>query len=297
MKKRIRENRPDKIFNVFNYTLLSIAVVFLGYPLVYILSASLSEPSAIFNGQVWLWPVNPTFKLYKTVFSQSDVWLGYRNSIIYTIFGICTSILLSIMAAYPLSRKDFAGKKIIAGILTFTILFHAGLVPTFLVIRQLNLINKFWVMLFPGLYPLSVMYVFIMKTFFQTTIPDELEESAVIDGCSNIRIIISIILPLSKPIMAVMILFYGVGYWNSYFNAYIYLTSRELYPLQLFLREMLVVNNMTDMVGAGSNLEQQLLGEGLKYSVIIISSLPALVAYPLLQKYFIKGMMIGALKG
>ncbi|MFD1849558.1 carbohydrate ABC transporter permease [Oceanobacillus bengalensis] len=286
----------DKFFTVFNYFVLVVIACLMVYPLLYVLSASFSNPERIVLGDIWLFPQEFRLDSYITVFQNEDVLIGYRNTIIYTVLGTAINLLFSIMIAYPLSRKDFYGRGVITAFIMFTMFFSGGMIPTFLLIRDLGMLDTIWAIVLPG--AVSVYNVIIMRTFFQN-IPEELREAAEIDGCSNITFLIRIVLPLSMPIIAVMTLFYGVGHWNAYFDALIYLNDEDKYPLQLFLRQMLIQEDMSGMGSAGSEVlaEHLMQIEGLKYAVVVVASLPMLILYPFLQKYFVKGVMIGSLKG
>ncbi|NOU90133.1 ABC transporter permease subunit [Paenibacillus sp. LMG 31460] len=293
----IGKSSNDKVFiavNTFLLTLLSVIVI---YPLLFILSSSLSNPLEVIKGNVWLFPKDITFDAYNMVFRDPNIMIGYRNTILYTLLGTAINLALTICAAYPLSRRDFAGRNLITGLLVFTMFFSGGLIPTYLVVKSLGMVNTIWAMVIPN--AVSIYNIIIMRTFLQSSIPGELQEAAFVDGCSNIGVLIRIILPLSKPILAVMVLFYGVGHWNAFFNALIYLSDRAQFPLQLVLREILIQNQMSEQIMADVDTlaSKQMMAEGIKYAVIIVASLPVLVLYPFLQKYFVKGLLIGALKG
>ncbi|MBM7585952.1 putative aldouronate transport system permease protein [Bacillus pakistanensis] len=293
----MQDTKSDKVFSFFNYFLLVIVALLVIYPLVFVLSASVSNPAQVLRGDMWLIPKGFNLDAYIKVFNNEDVINGFINTIKYTTFGTAINVVLTIMAAYPLSRKDFYGRNLIMGVFVFTIFFSGGLIPTYLLIKDLQMLDTFWVMVIPN--AVAVWNIIIMRTFFQTTIPDELRESAMIDGCGNIRILLKIVLPLSMPVIAVMVLFYAVGHWNSYFQALIYLQDREKFPLQLILREILIQSQTDDMIQATSEsfAKQQLAVEGLKYAVLIISTIPMLILYPFLQRFFVKGFMIGSIKG
>ncbi|MBP3041696.1 carbohydrate ABC transporter permease, partial [Bacillaceae bacterium Marseille-Q3522] len=266
------------------------------YPLIYVLSASLSNPEHIVLGDIWFFPKEFTFDSYLTVFQNEDVLIGYRNTIIYVVMGTAINLFFSIMIAYPLSRKDFYGRGVITAFIMFTMFFSGGMIPTYLLVKNLGMLDTIWAIVLPG--AVSVYNVIIMRTFFQS-IPEELREAASMDGCSNIHFLIRIVLPLSMPIIAVMTLFYGVGHWNAYFDALIYLSDENKFPLQLFLRQMLIQEDMSAMTSANTEVlaEHLMQIEGLKYAVVVVASLPMLVLYPFLQKYFVKGVLIGSLKG
>lgn len=285
----------DRIFLGMIYVLLTIVLLLVLYPLVYILSSSLSSPEAVSSGRVWLWPMDMTLDGYKTVFKNEQVLQGYANSLFYTVFGTLISVVLTIMIAYPLSKKTFYGRNSVMMFITFTMLFSGGLIPTYLVVKSLGMIDTRWALLIPS--AVWVWQVIIARTFFQTSIPDELGEAAEIDGCSDWRFIFSVIVPLAKPIIAVLSLMYAVGQWNAYFDALIYLKTQSIYPLQLILRSILVLNNGAGTVDAGEMVKRQQMVELMKYSLIVVASLPVLVIYPFVQRFFVQGMLIGSVKG
>lgn len=292
----MKESKGDRAFTIFNYIFLAIVAVVVLYPLIFVLSASLSNPEYVISGDLWLWPKEYTVEAYEKVFQNPDIINGFINTLKYTFFGTLLNIVMTICAAYPLSRRHLKGKGFIMVFMVFTMFFSGGLIPTYLLIRDLGMINTFWVMIIPN--AVAVWNIIIMRTFFQS-IPYELEESAMIDGAGNFRILWSIVLPLSLPVMAVMVLFYAVGHWNSYFQALIYLQDQDKFPLQLILRQILIQGQADDMIKATSEsfLAQKLSVEGLKYAVLIVANLPMLMLYPFLQRYFVKGVMIGSLKG
>ncbi|MFK7695236.1 carbohydrate ABC transporter permease [Paenibacillus sp. HJGM_3] len=292
--------RTDKWFELANRLGLLFVLLVVLYPVVYIVSASISDPIFVNSGEMWLFPKGITLEGYERVFQNPEIWLGYRNTIFYTVLGTSINLLLTIPFAYALSRKDFAGRGIMTAIVVFTMFFGGGLIPTYLLVSSLGLVNTVWALLLPN--AVGVWNLIICRTFFQTGFPKELQESAQIDGCSNTRLFISIVIPLSAPIIAVLALFYGVGHWNSYFNAIIYIKDRNMYPLQLILREILVMNQMNDsMMMNGDDMvamaKQARIADIIKYAVMIISSLPIIVIYPFLQRFFVKGVMIGSIKG
>ena len=296
-KHKIAMSRGDKVFIVINYLFLTMISLLILYPLIYVLSSSFSSPQAVTQGKVLLLPVEPTLLGYRQVFKNPNVLSGYWNSIVLTTLGTTVNIVLTVMLAYPLSVRDFAGKKLFTALITFTMLFGGGLVPTFILVNNLGLYNTIWALILPG--AVSVYNTIIARTFFQSSIPYDLYESATLDGCSDIRYIISVILPLSKAILAVLVLYYAVGHWNSYFNALIYLKDSEKYPLQVVLRSIIIEGNedQSSMVDVDLRLVRQGLNNMLKYCLIVVASVPMLILYPFIQKYFVKGVMIGALKG
>ncbi|MBS4206038.1 carbohydrate ABC transporter permease [Bacillus sp. FJAT-49754] len=284
----------DRIFIGAIYIFLSLVLIAVLYPLIYIVSASFSSPSAVTAGRVWLLPVDPTILGYKTIFKNPQIIQGFSNSLFYTVAGTFISVSITIMLAYPLSRRTFYGRKFIMLLLVFTMIFDGGLIPLYLVVKNLNLIDTIWSLLLPS--ALAVFQVIIARTFFQSTIPEELVEASEMDGCSDIGFIFKVVLPLAKPIIAVLVLMYAVMKWNMYFDALIYLKSEELFPLQIILRSILILNADTS-ANIQEMLKMQGLKELMKYSLIVVSSLPVLVLYPFVQKHFVKGMLIGSVKG
>ena len=286
----------DRIFTAAVYIVLFLLAAVVVYPLIYVISASFSSPMALVNGEVFLLPVKPTLSSYQAVIRESRLWLGYRNTIVYTLVGVSINVALTVLGAYPLSRKDLVGRNALMLLITFTMFFSGGMIPLYIIVKQLNMLNTLWAVILPG--AVSVTNLIIARTFFATSIPFELQESAFVDGCSNLRTLVSIILPLSMPILAVLLMFYGVAQWNAYFNAMMYLTNSKLYPLQIVLREILMTNSVADATDTTMNsVDQILLFEGMKYAVVIVASLPVMCLYPFLQRYFVKGAMIGAIKG
>jgi putative aldouronate transport system permease protein len=296
---RIKESNSDKLFDILNKILIWFFIIIIAYPLVYILSASISDPQYVNSGEMWLFPREITFEGFKRVLESSEIWLGYRNTIFYTLLGTFINLAVTLPCAYALSRSDLIGKKVIMLLLVFTMFFDGGLIPTYLLVRDLGMINTVWAMVIPS--AAAMWNIIVTMTFFKVTIPKGLEEAAEIDGASQLRTFFQIVLPLSAPIIAVMALFYGVGHWNQYFGALIYLQDRELFPLQLFLREILVQQQMTAELlqssGAAEALSQHArIADIIKYAVMIVSAAPLLIVYPFLQRFFLKGVMIGSLK-
>lgn len=285
----------EKIFYSIIILILMLISIITLYPIIYVVSASLSNPLSVMKNEVVLLPKNITLMGYEKVFANPDVWRGYRNTIAYTLAGTAVNIAFTSTAAFALSRKDFHLRNFWTILITFTMFFSGGLVPSYLLIKNLQLLDTFWVMIIPG--AISTWNLIIMRTFFQNSIPLELQEAAIIDGCNDLQIFFRIVLPLSTPIIAVMCMFYGVGHWNSFFGALIYLSDRAKYPLQLILREILLQNINTSEVVQGSAADQEIIGEGIRYALIVVATLPILMVYPFIQKYFVKGVMIGAIKG
>nr|WP_249686359.1 carbohydrate ABC transporter permease [Enterococcus casseliflavus] len=287
---------------IFVYVFLAISLLIVLYPLIYIISASISNPHLVNSGEMWLLPKGITFEGYRTLLGNSSIWRGYLNTIYYTVLGTSINLLVTLPCAYALSREDFYGRRAFTNFMLVTMFLSGGLIPSYLLIRSLGMLNTVWALVIPG--AVSVYNVVVTRTFFQSTIPREMEEAAIVDGCSDFRLFMQIVLPLSTPIIAVMALFYGVGHWNSFFNALIYLSDRSMYPLQMILREILIlqdmssntVNNVTSEM-ANMLYSKQQLAQVIKYGVMIVSSLPVIIVYPFLQKYFVKGMMVGSIKG
>lgn len=296
-KTAIRESKGDRLFMFLIYLFLSLVLIAVAVPLIYIVSSSFSSPQAVTSGKVWLFPVDFTLDGYKAVFNNPQIGVGYLNSLFYTVVGTLINVTLTIMLAYPLAKKSLYGRNFFMVLLVITMMFEGGLIPYYLVVKNLHLLDTRWAMILPG--ALGVFQVIVARTFFQTTIPDELAEAAELDGCSDIRFILSIVLPLSKPIIAVMTLMYAVGHWNAYFDALIFLRSPDLFPLQIILRNILILNSVdASMMADVSQMQaQQGLKDLLKYSLIVVASLPVLIIYPFVQKHFVKGVMIGSLKG
>lgn len=295
--KVIKSSFGDKAFMAGIYVFLSAVLVIMLYPLIYVVSASFSSPDAVANGKVFLFPVDITTIGYEAVFQNQKIVTGFLNSVFYLVAGTALNLMMTMLAAYPLSRKEFYGKKLVTGIFVFTMYFSGGLVPSYLLMKNLGLLDTRAVLIIP--VAMSVWNVIIARTYLQSTIPDELFEAASLDGCSEIGFFLRIVLPLSKPIMAVLVLYYGVGHWNSYFNAMIYLKSPDLQPLQIVLREILLLGNvdMTMITDAAALEKMQGLSNLLKYAVIVVASLPMMCIYPFVQKHFVKGVMVGSLKG
>lgn len=292
LKKR---KSDEKIFDAVVNSLALLIVVVVLYPLLFIVSASFSDPALVLNGDVILLPKQITLEAYKNVFQNEQIWNGYGNTILYTAVGTIINLVMTTLAAYPLSRPDLPGRGIFMVFITLTMFFSGGLIPSYLLVKNLGMVDTMWALVVPG--AIATYNLIVMRTYFQSNIPWEIQEAAHMDGCSNWKLLTHVILPLSKPIMAVMVLFYAVGHWNSFFNALIYIRSKDLYPLQLVLREVLMVSQ-ADVVDSSVGLESKiLLAESIKYVVIIISSLPVLLMYPFVQKHFVKGVMIGSLKG
>jgi multiple sugar transport system permease protein/putative aldouronate transport system permease protein len=298
MTRRQRTRIGDRTFYTVNDAILLLALLVVLYPLVYIFSASFSSPDAVLTGRVRLFPVDPSLEGYRAVFRHHLIMTGYANTIFYTVAGTTVNVVMTIMAAYPLSRKDLQGRNLLMFLFSFTMLFSGGLIPMYVLMRSLGLLDNRLAMILPQ--AIGIWNLIIARTFFQQTIPPELHEAAEMDGCSDFYFLWKVVVPLSKAIIAVLVLFYGVFHWNAFFNAFIYLDDTAKYPLQLVLREILILNEMSgDMMVVDPELEEQMLGLAnlLRYSLIVIASLPVWLVYPFVQKQFVKGVMIGSLKG
>lgn len=295
IRQTVRESIGDRLFLGLIYIFLTVILIITLYPLIFVLSSSFSSPAAVSGGRVWLWPVEATLIGYKQALQNGMIVTGYMNSLIYTAFGTLISVSLTIMLGFPLSRKTFFGRNGFMVFIVFTMLFSGGLIPTYLVVKAVGLIDTRWALLLPN--AIWVWQVIIARTFFQTSIPDELAEASEIDGCSDIRFIFSVVIPLSKPIIAVLALMYAVGQWNAYFDGLIYLKTDSLFPLQLFLRSILIQNANSVTIDAASIADRNQMLSLMKYSIIVLSSLPVLIIYPFVQRYFVQGMLIGSIKG
>lgn len=293
---KIRVPKEDRAFYFTINMLLAILSLIVLYPLIYIVSSSFSAPQSVLAGKVILWPVDLSIEGYKAVFSNKNIGIGYRNTVLYTVMGTLINTAATMVCAFPLALRDLPHKGKVMFLFTFTMFFSGGMIPNYLLMKQLNLLNNPIVMILPNL--LTVYNMILARTFIQN-VPYELYEAAEVDGCSDARYFFVMILPLSKAIIAVLALYYAVGHWNSYFNAFLYLNDRKYYPLSLFLREILISNQMTESMDIDPDLleKKQGLADVLKYSLIVVSTVPILCMYPFIQKYFIKGVMIGSLKG
>lgn len=291
-----RSSGLDRLFDTIVYAFLALAFFVTIYPLIIVLSSSFSSAAAVQGGQVWLYPIGLTIKGYQAVFRNSMVLTGYMNSIFYTAAGTVVNVVMTVMAAYPLSRKDFTPRRWATLLFAFTMFFSGGMIPSYIIVSRLRIMNTRWAMLLPG--ALSVYNMILTRTFFQSSLPDELLEAAQLDGCTDMTFIRRIVLPLSKPILAVIALYYAVGHWNAYFNAFMYLSNSSLFPLQIVLRSILLLNQVdSSTVSMDVLYEREALKNLLKYSLIVVASVPVLMLYPFIQKYFIRGVMIGSIKG
>lgn len=297
MVKSLKLSKSDTLFIWINESILVLSFLLVAYPLIYIISSSFSAPHAVISGKVFLWPVDFSLEGYIAIFKHKRIISGYGNTLFYTLFGTFINVILTILAAYPLSRKRFIGRNALMFLFTFTMIFHGGLIPTYLMVQQLGMVNTRWALLIPN--AIGVWNVIITRTYFQNTIRNELMEAAQLDGCNHFRFLLNIVLPLSKAITAVLVLFYAVSHWNSFFDSFIYLSREELYPLQIILRDILVMNSIDpSMIEEPETMvAKQGMADLLRYSLIIAASLPVWCVYPIIQKHFVKGVMIGAIKG
>ena len=307
-KRQIQASQSDRVFYAINTLLLLITFLIVAYPIYFVIIASVSNPLAVNSGQVILAPVGFTLDGYEKILAFDRIWLGYRNTIFYVILGTAIAVVLTVSLAYPLSRKDFRMRNPLMAMVAFTMFFGGGMIPTYLVINQMNLLNTIWAVVLPG--AITTQHVIIVRTFFQS-IPSEMVEAAAIDGATNFKVFLKIIccptcsvtvpkiiLPLSKAVVAVIVLYVASSLWNGYFGPMIYLTDQNLYPLQLFLRQILLQNDMQGVdISAAAVAEQQETAQLIKYGVIIVSTVPMMILYPFVQKYFVKGVMIGSIKG
>lgn len=296
---KIKERGVDRAFNIFIYVLSAFIIVAVMYPLLYVLSASFSSPGEIVRGNIIFLPRKFTLESYKAILSNSRIITGYGNTVFISVVGTAINLVMTTMLAYPLSMRRLAGRNIVTIFVTFTMFFSAGMIPNYLLMRDLHLLNTYWVLMLPG--AISVYNMLVMKNYFQSSIPAELIDAAMIDGCSNLKTFFKIVLPLSKAIMAVMLIFYVAGHWNAYFDALMYVSDKAKHPLQLVLRDILLQAQTyaeEGLGGQGFSLADQALREvGIQYATIVVSSVPVMLLYPLMQKYFVKGVMIGAVKG
>ena len=299
--KPVKRCREDVIFDTVIFIILTLILFVGAYPLYWVIISSFSDPTAVSAGKVLLRPIGFTLKGYAEVFKNSQVMRGFFNSIVITFVGVCVNLAVTLPTAYALSRDNFSGKKPITVFYMITMFFGGGMIPTYLVVKNMQLLNTIWALVLPGC--LSVYNMIVARTFFKSNISEELYEAGEIDGCTQSRFFFQIALPLSKAIIAIMVLYYGVGHWNSYFSALLYISDQDKYPLQLVLRNILITNQTalsqtaTTAAARAALQEQQQLIDVMKYSLIIISSVPVLIMYPLVQKHFVKGVMIGSVKG
>ena len=296
MANRIQDTAGDRMFYRVNAILLALLTLSVLYPIIYVLANSFSSPAAVSSGRVYLWPMDPSVEGYRRVLENPNILSGFLNSVFYTVVGTAINLAMTMIAAYPMARKDLPLRSFFSVLFAFTMLFGGGMIPNYILIMKLGMLNTRWALLLPG--ALSVYNMIIARTAMQS-LPDELLEAAYIDGCSDARYFVRIVLPLSGATIAVLALYYAVGHWNSYFSAFMYLSDRSKYPLQIVLREILIMGQIaeSDITDLDSAERIQGLSQLLKYALIVISSAPMMLIYPFVQKYFVKGVMIGSVKG
>lgn len=294
---KIKKSRENKLFDAFVYIFLTIAIFVVLYPLYFVIIASISDPFSVLRGDVIWYPKGITLDSYVKIFQNKDIWTGYMNSIIYTVVGTTINVFLTVCLAYPLSRTYFCMRKPFSLIVLITMYFSGGMIPTYILVNNLGLRNTMWSLVF--VEAVSAYNVIIARTFFESNIPSELEEAAEIDGCNKLQFFLYFVPQLSKAIMAVLTLYYAVGHWNDYMKALLYVDKKELYPLQLILRGILIETQAlaNDLANIDQLEEKMKLAESMKYGTIIVAVIPPLLLYPLIQKHFVKGVMIGSIKG
>ena len=296
-RRKIKKSFSDRTLELVLTIVLSIVGIVVVYPVVNVIACSFSSSQAVMSGKVWLFPVEFNLDGYKAVFRTNDVLIGYRNSLFYMVFGTLINVAMTLLAAYPLSRKDLPGQGTIMMLFSFTMIFSGGMIPTYVLIKDLKMLNTVWSMVIPN--AIAVGNMIITRTFIINSIPKEMLEAAQIDGCSDIQYFTRMVLPLSGSVIAVITLYYAVAHWNSYMNAFMYLSNEKLYPLQLFLREILVSNQVDGemLLDEFGNANVQGLAELLKYALIVCAMIPVMMIYPFVQKHFVKGVMVGSVKG
>ncbi len=293
---KVKKSKEDKIFDFILYGIAAILIVVALYPMYFIVIASISNPNLVSNGEILFLPKGINFKAYEQLASYSQLWTGYKNTILYVIFGTIFTLVVNIPAAYALSRRKLYGRKALTIFYLIPMFFTGGLIPTYLAVQQFHLLDTFWVMVLP--FSVVTYYIIVGRTFFANSIPEELWEAAQLDGCGYMGFFFRIVLPLSKAVIAVIALWAAVGQWNSYFNALIYLRDPELQPLQIILRNILISNQtISSMTTGAAAAEAKQMADLIKYAVIVVSSAPIMCLYPFVQKYFNQGVMLGSLKG
>ena len=297
MKKKSKINyKQDRIYYIVCYTIITLLTLIVLYPVIYVISTSFSSADRVVQGDVWLLPVDFNLQGYKIILGYKNIWIGYLNTIFYTVVGTLINLAVTLMCAYPMARKTLRGRGPIMFFFSFTMLFSAGTIPYYILMNSLGLLNTRWVLLLPG--AMSVYNMIVCRTFIQTNVPDEMLEASQIDGCNDIHFFFRMVLPLSISIIAVLALWYGVGHWNSYFDAFLYLRDNNLFPLQIFLRELLIqsqqISEVTETLEEMQNMDIYVV---LKYCIIVVSTAPLCCIYPFIQKYFQKGVLVGSVKG
>ena len=301
VSNKVKESRADKAFDITLFIILTLILIIVAYPLYFVIIASISDPQAVSGGDVTFLPVGFSLDGYAEVFKDTRVMRSFVNSIFYTTVGTCINLIVTIPTAYTLSRRQFAGKKFVTFFYMVTMFVSGGMIPTYLVVKNMHMLDTMWSLIVPG--AMSVYNMIVARTFFESSLPEELFEAATVDGCGHTKFFFKIALPLSKAIIAIMVLYYGIGHWNNYFSALLYMKTESKYPLQLVLRSILISNEanlsmaVTTPEMQAALQEQQALVDLMKYSLIIVSSIPVMILYPFIQKHFVKGVMIGSVKG
>ena len=302
MATKVKLPREDKVFYSITYTIVTLLTLSVFYPIIFVISSSFSSGWAVSTGQVVLWPVDATVEGYRRVFLNKEIWLGFRNTLFYTFFGTLNNVMFTMFPAYPMSRADMPGRKLFTAFFLVSMYFGGGMIVMYVLFKDIGYLNTIWAILVPGSF--SIYQMIVCRTFINSNLPNEMLEATQIDGCNDFRYFFTFVMPLSKAILAVMTLQFAVGHWNSYMAAHIYLTDRRLYPLQSFLRQILVLSNIDPTqfaqlseTDAEELRKQQGIADIIKYALIVISTAPVMCIYPFIQKYFVQGIMIGSLKG
>ncbi|MDO5422119.1 MAG: carbohydrate ABC transporter permease [Eubacteriales bacterium] len=296
-RTKVKKSRSDLAFYVITGILITVFFILVLYPIVFVVAASFSSGDAVSSGKVFLWPVDFSLDGYRTVFNDRDVLIGFRNSLLYMVVGTTINVSMTMCAAYALTRTDVPGVNKIMFLFTFTMFFSGGMIPNYMLIRNLHIMDTMWAMVLPG--AISAYNLIIARTFIQSNIPKELYEAAEMDGCSDIKFFLKIVLPLSGAVIAVLVLFYGVAHWNSYFNAMLYLNDPEKYSLPIILKQILISSQIDPSTVTDPELQMQIarIANVIKYALIVVTMIPIVIIYPFIQKYFVKGVMIGSIKG
>ncbi len=299
-KTKIREYRiplmrKEKVFYAVNGLFLTLFFITTLYPLLCLISSAISEPTAVYTGRVTFYPVGFSLRGFEINLQNINLLNGFKNSVIYTVLGTALIVSVTMVTAFALSRRELIGRSVLSFFFAFTMWFSGGLIPFFLLVRDLGMYNTIWAVIIPGV--VNVWYIIVCRTYINSTISEEMFEAASIDGCGYFRFLWQMVLPLSTPVIAVLTLWAAIGHWNSYFNAMIFLQNKAMRPLQLFLRDYLIASNVVDMSNVDFTTESMGLQELVKNSMILLSVLPLWILYPFIQKYFVSGIMVGAVKG
>jgi putative aldouronate transport system permease protein len=283
-----RKSLGFKLFDIVNTLIMVVVIMIMLYPMVFVFAASISDNAMVASGQVLLWPKGINFGAYEKIIVDENLWISYWNTIRYTVVQTVLTLIATSAMAYPLAKRWLIGRKWILILAAFTLVFNGGLIPTFLLVKQLNMLDTIWAIVLPSL--ISTWHLFIMRTFFEG-LPEEIEDAAIMDGCGSMQVLLRVVVPLSLPVMMTIGLFTAVNQWNAFFDALLYLNSGKMHPLQIMLRSVLIAGNNPQGEGDQSYIES------LKYALIVIATLPILCVYPFIQKYFVQGSMIGGVKG